>query len=73
MVYAAATCPCAFKGKTAAQDYFTKLSIPYRSLTDSAAGSNDFHRIAKAIEDLDKSMPMLAANSAAPSGGAASQ
>ncbi len=68
MVYAAATRSYAFKDKTAARDYFTKLTGLYKNLNYAAAGSNDFQRIAKAIGDLDKSVPTLAATAAAPSG-----
>jgi V/A-type H+-transporting ATPase subunit A len=71
MVYAAATRSYAFKGKTAARDYFTKLSGLYKNLNYAAAGSNDFQRITKAIEDLDKSIPTIAANVATPSAAAA--
>lgn len=70
-VYAAATRPYAFKDKAAARDYFTKLSGLYKNLNYAAAGSNDFQRIAKSIEDLDKSVPTIAASAAAPSGTAA--
>jgi V/A-type H+-transporting ATPase subunit A len=71
MVYAAATRQYAFKDKAAARDYFTKLSGLYKNLNYAAAGSNDFQRIAKSIEDLDKSVPTIAASVAAPSGTAA--
>ena len=70
-VYAAATRPYAFKDKAAARDYFTKLSGLYKNLNYAAAGSNDFQRIAKSIEDLDKSVPTIAASVAAASGAAA--
>src|SRR5208283_3852612 len=71
MVYTAATRPYVFQDKAAARDYFTKLSGLYKNLNYAAAGSNDFQRIAKSIEDLDKSVPTIAANMATPSGGAA--
>ncbi|MGO9512120.1 MAG: V-type ATP synthase subunit A [Steroidobacteraceae bacterium] len=67
-VYAATTRPYAFKDKAAARDYFTKLSGLYKNLNYAAAGSNDFQRIAKSIEDLDKSVPTIAANVATASG-----
>jgi V/A-type H+/Na+-transporting ATPase subunit A len=70
-VYAAATRSYAFKDKAAARDHFTKLSGLYKNLNYAAEGSNDFQRIAAAIEELDKSVPTIAANAAAPSGGAA--
>ena len=70
-VYAAATRPYAFKDKAAARDYFTKLSGLYKNLNYAAAGSNDFQRIAKSIEELDKSVPTIAAGVATPSGTAA--
>lgn len=69
MVYAAATRSYAFKHKTAARDYFTKLSGLYKNLNYAPAGSNDFHRIAKAIDDLDKSVATIVANAATASGG----
>ena len=72
-VYAAATRPYAFKDKAAARDYFTKLSGLYKNLNYAAAGSNDFQRIAKSIEDLDQSVPTIAAGVAAPSGTAAAR
>jgi hypothetical protein len=71
MVYAAATRSYAFKDKTAARNYFTKLTGLYKNLNYAARGSNDFQRIAKAIEDLDRSVPPVAASAATPSGGAA--
>jgi vacuolar-type H+-ATPase catalytic subunit A/Vma1 len=71
MVYAAATRSYAFKDKTAARDYFTKLTGLHKNLNYAVEGSNDFHRIARAIKDLDKSVPTLAANAAAPSSVAA--
>jgi V/A-type H+-transporting ATPase subunit A len=61
MVYAAATRSYAFKDKTAARDYFTKLTGLYKNLNYAAAGSNDYQRIAKDIENLDKSVPTIAA------------
>ena len=71
MVYAAAMRPYAFQDKAAARDYFTKLSGLYKNLNYAAAGSNDFQRIAKSIEDLDKSVPTIAASVAVQSGTAA--
>lgn len=70
-VYAATTRPYVFKDKAAARDYFTKLSGLYKNLNYAAAGSNDFQRIAKSIEDLDKSVPTIAASVAVQSGTAA--
>jgi V/A-type H+-transporting ATPase subunit A len=70
MVYAAATRSNAFKDKSVARDYFTRLTGLYKNLNYAAAGSNDFQRIAKAIEELDRSIPTVAANAAAPSSGA---
>jgi V/A-type H+-transporting ATPase subunit A len=61
MVYAAATRPYAFKDKTTARDYFTKLTGLFKNLNYAAAGSNDYQRIAKDIENLDKSVPTIAA------------
>ena len=69
MVYAAATRSYAFKDKTAARDYFTKLSGLHKNLNYAPAGSNDFHRIAKAIDDLDKSVATIVATAATASGG----
>ena len=42
-----------------------------RTRTSAAQGSNDFQRIAKAIEDLDRSVPPAAVSAAASSDGAA--
>ena len=70
MVYAAATRSYAFKDKAAARDYFTRLTGLYKNLNYAAAGSNDLQRIAKSIEELDGSVPSVAAKTAAPSGGA---
>jgi len=70
-VYAAATRSYAFQDKTAARDHFTKLTGLYKNLNYAAAGSNDFQRIAKTIEDLDKSVPTIAAKASTPSGVAA--
>jgi len=70
LVYAAATRSYAFKDKTAARDYFTRLTGLYKNLNYAAAGSNDFQRIAKAIEELDRSVPTVAAKTPAPSDGA---
>jgi len=71
MVNAAATRSYAFKDKTAARDYFTSLTGLYKNLNYAAAGSNDFLRIAKAIDELDRSVPTVAVEAAAASGGAA--
>src|SRR5262249_22563187 len=71
MVHAAATRSYAFKDKTAARDYFTKLTGLYKNLNYAASESNDFQRIAKAIEELDKSVPTISAKLPAPGGGAA--
>jgi len=68
MGHAAATRAYAFKDKTAARDYFTKLSSLCKNLNYAAAGSNDFQRNAKAIEYLDESVPTPAANSVTPGG-----
>jgi hypothetical protein len=43
----------------------------YKNLNYAAMGSNDFQRIAKSIEDLDKSVPTIAAQPATLRGGAA--
>jgi V/A-type H+-transporting ATPase subunit A len=72
-VYAAATRSYAFKDKAAARDYFTNLSGLYKNLNYAAEGSNDFHQIAKAIEELDKSVPTIAANATTPSSAAQSR
>jgi V/A-type H+-transporting ATPase subunit A len=71
MVYAAATRSYAFKDKSTVRDYFTKLTGLYKNLNYAAAGSNDFQRIAKQIEDLDKSVPTISAQVPASGGGAA--
>jgi V/A-type H+/Na+-transporting ATPase subunit A len=52
MVYAAVTRPYAFKDKTAARNYLTKLTGLYKNLNYAADGSNDFQRIAKAMRSL---------------------
>ena len=68
MVCGAATRSYAFKDKVAARDYFTKLTGLYKNLNYAATGSNDFQRIAKSIEDLDRSVPTIAAQPAAGTG-----
>ena len=70
-VYAAATRSYAFKDKTAARDYFTKLTGLYKNLNYAAEGSNDYQRIAKDIGNLDKSVPTIAAKAPGTGGGAA--
>ena len=70
MVYAAATRAYAFKDKAAARDFFTRLTGLYKNLNYAAAGSNDFRRITKSIGELDRSIPTVAAKTAAPNGGA---
>jgi V/A-type H+-transporting ATPase subunit A len=65
MVYAAATCAYAFKDKASARDYFTKLTGLYKNLNYAAAGSNDYQRIAKSIENLNRSVAITAAKPAA--------
>jgi V/A-type H+-transporting ATPase subunit A len=71
MVYTAATRSYGFKDKASARDYFTKLTGLYKNLNYAAMGSNDFQRIAKSIEDLDRSVPTIAAQRATPRGAAA--
>ena len=71
MIYAAATRPYAFKDKASARDYFTRLTGLYKNLNYAFVGSNDFQRIAKAIADLDKSIPTISATLAKPSVGIA--
>jgi V/A-type H+-transporting ATPase subunit A len=71
MVYAAATRSYAFKDKASARDYFTKLTGLYKNLNYAAAGSNDYQRIAKLIQDLDGSFPTNPVKAAAPDAAAA--
>jgi V/A-type H+-transporting ATPase subunit A len=68
MVYAAATRSYAFNDKASPRDYFTKLTGFYKNLNYAAMGSNDFQRIAKSIEDLDKSVPPIVAQPATGTG-----
>ncbi|MFV0296091.1 MAG: V-type ATP synthase subunit A, partial [Hyphomicrobiaceae bacterium] len=66
MVYAAATRTYAFKDKTAARDYFTRLTGLCKNLNYAAHDSEDYKKVLGSIEDLDKSIPRIASSVAEP-------
>ena len=63
MVFVACTRPYAFKNKDTARDYFTRLTGLYKNLNYANRDGDDYKKLLVSIEELDKSIPRIAATS----------